>query len=147
MHDPRDPHFAALKHILRYVRGTVDHGLQLHVSSTAQLTAYSDNDWAGCPFAMTDLGSLNYFLGVSAQRTASGMFLSQSKFTVEILDRANMQKCNSCKTPVDNVRVLHVPSRYQYADIFTKGLPSALFLEFRSSLNIRRSPVHTEEEY
>ncbi|GJY28553.1 ribonuclease H-like domain-containing protein [Tanacetum coccineum] len=24
------------------------------------------------------------------------------------------------------VRVLHVPSRYQYADIFTKGLPSAL---------------------
>ncbi|GJY61884.1 ribonuclease H-like domain-containing protein [Tanacetum coccineum] len=26
----------------------------------------------------------------------------------------------------DNVRVLHVPSRYQYADIFTKGLPSAL---------------------
>ncbi|GJX13073.1 ribonuclease H-like domain-containing protein [Tanacetum coccineum] len=27
----------------------------------------------------------------------------------------------------DNVRVLHVPSRYQYADIFTKGLPSALF--------------------
>ncbi|GJX07147.1 ribonuclease H-like domain-containing protein [Tanacetum coccineum] len=30
------------------------------------------------------------------------------------------------------VRVLHVPSRYQYADIFTKGLPSALFEEFRS---------------
>ncbi|GJY21010.1 hypothetical protein Tco_0393576 [Tanacetum coccineum] len=27
----------------------------------------------------------------------------------------------------DNVRVLHVPSRYQYADIFTKGLPSALY--------------------
>nr|GEX86043.1 ribonuclease H-like domain-containing protein [Tanacetum cinerariifolium] len=25
------------------------------------------------------------------------------------------------------VRVLHVPSRYQYANIFTKGLPSALF--------------------
>ncbi|GJS78546.1 ribonuclease H-like domain-containing protein, partial [Tanacetum coccineum] len=27
-------------------------------------------------------------------------------------------------------RVLHVPSRFQYADIFTKGLPSALFDEF-----------------
>nr|GEZ90464.1 ribonuclease H-like domain-containing protein [Tanacetum cinerariifolium] len=34
------------------------------------------------------------------------------------------------------VRVLHVPSRFQYADIFTKGLPIALFLEFRSSLNV-----------
>ncbi|GKF34143.1 hypothetical protein Tco_0107343 [Tanacetum coccineum] len=28
---------------------------------------------------------------------------------------------------VGQVRVLHVPSRYQFADIFTKGLPSALF--------------------
>ncbi|GKD31544.1 hypothetical protein Tco_1242322 [Tanacetum coccineum] len=34
------------------------------------------------------------------------------------------------------VRVLHVPSRYQFADIFTKGLPSSLFEEFRSSLSI-----------
>ncbi|GJX58965.1 ribonuclease H-like domain-containing protein [Tanacetum coccineum] len=32
-----------------------------------------------------------------------------------------------------HVRVLHVPSRYQYADIFTKGLPTALFDEFHSA--------------
>ncbi|GJV77245.1 fatty acid desaturase, type 1 protein [Tanacetum coccineum] len=42
-------------------------------------------------FAMTDLGSLNYFLGISAQRSTSGLFLSQSKYTEEILDRAHMQ--------------------------------------------------------
>ncbi|GJT00485.1 hypothetical protein Tco_0821654 [Tanacetum coccineum] len=41
------------------------------------------------------------------------------------------------------VRVMHVPSRYQYAEIFTKGLPSALFKEFRSSLNVRRPPAPT----
>jgi hypothetical protein len=29
-------------------------------------------------------------------------------------------------------RVLHVPTCLQYADIFTKGLPSAVFQEFRS---------------
>nr|GFA00924.1 ribonuclease H-like domain-containing protein [Tanacetum cinerariifolium] len=33
----------------------------------------------------------------------------------------------------DHVRVLHVPSRFQFSDIFTKGLPSALFEDFRSS--------------
>ncbi|GJT90003.1 ribonuclease H-like domain-containing protein [Tanacetum coccineum] len=37
------------------------------------------------------------------------------------------------------VCVLHVPSRYQYADIFTKGLPSTLFKEFRTSLSVRPS--------
>ena len=32
--------------------------------------------------------------------------------------------------------VLHVPTTSQFADIFTKGLPSSTFAEFRSSLNI-----------
>ncbi|GJX44524.1 ribonuclease H-like domain-containing protein [Tanacetum coccineum] len=45
------------------------------------------------------------------------------------------------------VRVLHVLSRFQYADIFTKGLLSALFLEFCSSLNSQRPPVPTKGEY
>jgi hypothetical protein len=34
------------------------------------------------------------------------------------------------------VRVLHVPTISQFADVFTKGLPSMVFTEFRSSLNI-----------
>jgi hypothetical protein len=38
------------------------------------------------------------------------------------------------------VRVLHVPTSLQYADIFTKGLLTAVFLNFRSSLNVRSSP-------
>ncbi|GKG07070.1 hypothetical protein Tco_0330039, partial [Tanacetum coccineum] len=33
MHDPREPHLLALKRILRYVRGTLDYGLQLFSSS------------------------------------------------------------------------------------------------------------------
>ncbi|GJX24937.1 ribonuclease H-like domain-containing protein [Tanacetum coccineum] len=44
------------------------------------------------------------------------------------------------------IRVLHVPSRYQYADIFTKGLPTSLFDEFRTSLSVRSSPVQTAGE-
>lgn len=42
------------------------------------------------------------------------------------------------------VRVLHVPSQHQFADIFTKGLPTALFREFVSILNVRPAPVSTE---
>ncbi|GJR02741.1 reverse transcriptase domain-containing protein, partial [Tanacetum coccineum] len=32
MHDPWEPHLTALKRILRYVRGNIDHDLQLHVT-------------------------------------------------------------------------------------------------------------------
>ncbi|GKF19818.1 ribonuclease H-like domain-containing protein, partial [Tanacetum coccineum] len=49
MHDPREPHLAALKRILRYVHGTLDFGLQLFASSTRSLIALTDADWAGFP--------------------------------------------------------------------------------------------------
>ena len=40
------------------------------------------------------------------------------------------------RVAIEDVRVLHVPTTSQFADIFTKGLPSSTFAEFRSSLNI-----------
>jgi hypothetical protein len=40
------------------------------------------------------------------------------------------------KVAIGQVRVLHVPTTLQFPDIFTKGLPSSVFNEFRSSLNI-----------
>jgi hypothetical protein len=43
------------------------------------------------------------------------------------------------RVAIGDVRVLHVPTESQYADIFTKGLPSTVFTEFRSSLNVVQS--------
>jgi hypothetical protein len=40
---------------------------------------------------------------------------------------------------IGQVRVLHVPTTSQFADIFMKGVPSSVFNEFWSSLNICRS--------
>ncbi|XP_021999438.1 uncharacterized mitochondrial protein AtMg00810-like [Helianthus annuus] len=42
-----------------------------------------------------------------------------------------------------SIRVLHVSSRHQIADIFTKGLPRVLFDDFRTSLNIGPPDVST----
>jgi hypothetical protein len=39
---------------------------------------------------------------------------------------------------VGDVRVLHVSTTSQFVDIFTKGLPSSVFSEFRSNLNFYR---------
>jgi hypothetical protein len=40
------------------------------------------------------------------------------------------------RVAIGDVQVLHVPTSSQFADIFTKGLPSSTFSEFRSSLNV-----------
>jgi hypothetical protein len=40
------------------------------------------------------------------------------------------------RVALGEVRVLYVPTTSQFTDIFTKGLSSSTFTEFRSSLNI-----------
>jgi hypothetical protein len=40
------------------------------------------------------------------------------------------------RVAIGEVRVLHIPTTSQFADILIKGLPSSTFTEFRSSLNI-----------
>ncbi|GKA00302.1 ribonuclease H-like domain-containing protein [Tanacetum coccineum] len=45
-------------------------------------------------FAMTDLGPLNYFLSISATRTTTDIFLSETKYVIEILERAQMLNCD-----------------------------------------------------
>nr|GEW07630.1 ribonuclease H-like domain-containing protein [Tanacetum cinerariifolium] len=199
MHEPRDPHFTALKRILRYVRGTLDYGLQLHVSSTTQLSAYTDADWAGCPVTHRSTSEYCVFLGDNLLSWYAKRHVTLSRCSAEAeyrgvanvvaetawirnllcelhtpLFTATLVYCHNvsavymsansvqhqCTKHIEidihfvldfvasgQVRVLHVPSRFQYADIFTNGLPTTLFIEFRSSLNVQRSPAHTEGEY
>ncbi|GJW18667.1 ribonuclease H-like domain-containing protein [Tanacetum coccineum] len=198
MHDRREPHFSALKRILRYVRGTLDYGLQLFSSSTTSLAAYSDADWAGCPTTRRSTSGYYAFLG---NNLLSWSFkrqptLSRSSAKAEYRGFANvvaetcwlMNLLRELHTPLssatfvycDNVsdvylssildqhqrtrhieidihfvrdlvatgevHVLHVSSCYQYADIFTKGLPTTLFEKFRTSLSVRCPPAPTAGE-
>ncbi|GKA72806.1 ribonuclease H-like domain-containing protein [Tanacetum coccineum] len=195
MHDPREPHFSALKRILRYVRGTLDYGLQLYSSSTSSLVAYSDADWAGCPTTRRSTSGYCVFLGNNLLSWSSKRQFTLSRSSAEAeyrgvanavaetswwrnllrelhspLSTATLVYCDNVSAvylssnPVQHqrtkhieidihfvrdlvamghIRVLHVPSRYQYADIFTKGLPTALFDEFRSSLSVRSSLAPT----
>jgi hypothetical protein len=59
-------------------------------------------------FSMTDLGSLNYFLGISVSRNDTGMFLHQRQYALEVLERAGMLNCHPCRMPIDTERKLGV---------------------------------------
>ena len=43
--NPRHVHLIAAKHILRYLRGTVDYGLKYEVNQKINLEGYVDSDW------------------------------------------------------------------------------------------------------
>ena len=46
------------------------------------------------------------------------------------------------KVALGDVRVHHVPTGQQLADIMTKGLPTSAFQDFSSSLSVVHSVVH-----
>ncbi|GKC48441.1 ribonuclease H-like domain-containing protein [Tanacetum coccineum] len=161
MHDLREPHLAALKHILRYVCGTIDHGLQLHVSSTSQLTVYTDADLAGCPVTRRSTSGYCVFLSDNLLSWSAKRHVTLSRSYAEadyrgvanvVVETAWVRNllCELHATlftitlvycdNVRQVRVLHVPSRFQFVDIFTKGFPSALF---STNLNVRRPLTQT----
>jgi hypothetical protein len=190
MHDPREPHLTALKRLLRYLRGTVDYGLLLHRSSSADLVVYTDADWGGCPDTRRSTSGYAVFLGgnlvswsskrqqvvsrssAEAEYRAVANGVAEASWLRQLLAELHCSLTKSTVVYCDNVsavylstnpvqhqrtkhveidlhfvrdfvaigavRVLHVPTTSQFADIFTKGLPTSTFAEFRSSLNVCR---------
>ncbi|GKE47871.1 ribonuclease H-like domain-containing protein [Tanacetum coccineum] len=132
------------------------YGLQLFSSSTTDLVAYSDVDWAGCPTTRSSTLEAEYhgvanvvdeifWLGnlLCELHTplSSAMLVYCDNVSVVYLSYNLVQHERAKHIEIDihfvrdlvttgQVRVLDVPSRYQFANIFTKGLPTTLFEEF-----------------
>ncbi|GJY63292.1 ribonuclease H-like domain-containing protein [Tanacetum coccineum] len=170
MHDPRESHLNAMKRVLRYLRGTTDLGLQLFRSTISQLIAYSDADWDTLSRSSAEAeygGVVNVVAKTSWIRNLLRE-LHTPLFTATLVYCDNVSAVYMSANPVQHprtkhieidihffrdkvaachVRVLHVPFRFQYADIFTKGLPYPLFADFRSSLSVHKTPAPTVGAY
>ncbi|KAK5844859.1 hypothetical protein PVK06_001002 [Gossypium arboreum] len=58
-------HFKAAKRVLRYVKGTLDHGVKFEKEKVLKLIGYSDSDWVG---SIDDMKSTSgYFLTLGSE--------------------------------------------------------------------------------
>ena len=48
MHSPRAPHLKAAMRVVKYLKGTLDHGLHYDKHTDLNIHAYSDSDWSSC---------------------------------------------------------------------------------------------------
>ncbi|KAK4424667.1 Retrovirus-related Pol polyprotein from transposon RE1, partial [Sesamum alatum] len=51
-------------------------------------------------FAVKDLGTLHYFLGIEARHTSHGLILTQHKYIKDLLTRTNMLHSKGVPTPM-----------------------------------------------
>jgi hypothetical protein len=178
-----------LKRVLRYLKGTVDHGLHLLAAKTPTFDAYTNAYWAGCPDTRRSMSGFCIYLGDALVSWSSKWQQTVSRSSVEaeyrgianavaectwlqhLLDELhhgvrqativyydNVSSVYMAQNPVHHrqtkhieldihlvrekvalgeLRVTHVPSDKQFADIFIKGLPSALHKDFTSCVGIR----------
>ncbi|KAK2352556.1 putative mitochondrial protein [Trifolium repens] len=52
-------------------------------------------------FEMSDLGKLNYFLGLEFHYASDGVVLHQRKYIADVLKRFHMENCNEAETPME----------------------------------------------
>jgi len=72
-------------------------------------------------FEMTDLGELNYFLGLEVRHHYKNLVLSQVKYSLKILDNFKMKNYKSISSPMDSLSKLRV-------DDICKEVDSNLFI-------------------
>ncbi|XP_037496966.1 uncharacterized mitochondrial protein AtMg00810-like [Jatropha curcas] len=63
MQDPTVVHMKFLHRIMRYVKGTLTHGLYFTSHSTMELHGFANADWAGCPVTRRSTTGYCTFLG------------------------------------------------------------------------------------
>ncbi|PRQ57648.1 putative RNA-directed DNA polymerase [Rosa chinensis] len=86
MSQPREPHLVAVKRILRYVKGTLGHGLSFTPQNQpVHISAYSDADWAGCP---------------DSRRSTSSSCVSWVQFDLLVLQEAAYNCSFECRVRI-----------------------------------------------
>nr|GEW95243.1 ribonuclease H-like domain-containing protein [Tanacetum cinerariifolium] len=137
----------------RYVRGTVNFGLQLYASATTSLVG-AEAEYRGVANVVAEITWLRNLLRELHSPLSTATLLYCDNVSAVYLSANPVQHQRTKHNEINihfvrdmvqtgHIRVLHVPSRYHYADILTKGLPTALFEDFRSSLSVRLPPAQT----
>nr|GEU92243.1 hypothetical protein [Tanacetum cinerariifolium] len=166
MHDRQEEHMTALKRILRYVQDTChltsvycvylgDNLISWSLKRQPTLSRSSDRRVANVVFESCWLRNLLLELHCPLQKATlvycdnvSTIFLSGNPVQHQRTKHIEMDiHFVRGKVARGDVCILHVPSRCQIADIFTKGLPRVLFDDFRDSLSIHPPPASTAGVY
>jgi hypothetical protein len=63
--EPRRVNLVAAKHVMMYLKGTLDFGLSYNGDHDLRLSGYTDSDWAGSVFDRKSTSGCSFSLGLA----------------------------------------------------------------------------------
>ncbi|GKE39677.1 ribonuclease H-like domain-containing protein [Tanacetum coccineum] len=103
----------------------------LHDHLTETVYMHQPSGFTNSTHSDYTLAHLTIF-SVSATRTTSGIFLSQTKYATEILEQAQMLNCNPSRTPIDTEKSLDLKD-HRRQDTLSRSNAEA---EYRGVVNV-----------
>ncbi|XP_022157873.1 uncharacterized protein LOC111024485 [Momordica charantia] len=158
MHSPTLIHWQLVKRILRYLKGTIDHGLFLAKPITFSLHGYADEDWASDPDDRKSTSGFCVFFGGNlvtwGSKKQSIISRSSTEAEYRCLATTVTELCESGSALQDQhveldiyfvcdlvlkkkLLVYHLLASNQIADVLTKPLFAVNFNRLKFKLNVR----------
>ncbi|GKB11021.1 hypothetical protein Tco_0844944, partial [Tanacetum coccineum] len=106
---PTKKHLEAIKHVFRYLKGTINMGLWYPKDNVMSLTAYADADHAGCQDSRRSTSGSTQFLGDRLHSRSKHIDIRHHFIREQVGNRV--------------VELYFMETKYQLADILTKALP------------------------
>ncbi|CAN6700242.1 unnamed protein product [Malus baccata var. baccata] len=143
MHAPRTTHLQSAKRILRYVKGTLSHGLLFHKAPHSNLYGFSDSDWAGSVDDRRSTTGACIFLGPNLLTWTAKKQSTVSRSSTEAEYRALATTAAEIRWFCYLFRELGIALR----------VPPCIFVDNMSALHIAANPIfhartrHIEIDY
>eukprot|EP00253_Pinus_taeda_P002936 PITA_02936 len=141
MVEPKRTHWAAAKHVLRYLQGTVDYGLLYTKGKDIRLSGFTDADWAGSSVDQKSTSGRNMEATrimcdnqICIKLSENLVFHDRSKH-IDI-------RCHFVRDYVQRgvVQLSYTPIGEQVADILTKAFGKSKFDYFKEKMGMVNNP-------
>jgi hypothetical protein len=129
MVEPRHVHLIAAKHVLWYLKVTIDYGLRYVVDCKFVLVGYTDSDWVGSVTNRKSTSGCSFSLGSAVIAWRSRKQTSVVLSTTEVEYIRDMVEKGA-------VKLQYVATYEEVADVLTKSLSKVKFEYFRDKLGV-----------
>jgi hypothetical protein len=146
MAKPQQAHLDAVLHILRYIKGTLDHGILYKAGAPIKVSGFTNADWGSCPDTRRSMGAYVFTLAGGPISWQSKKQLTVSRSSIESEYRAlndGAQDAVWLHRLLTELQVVHTPpsSALFSFSLLLRSFSITLFCDNQGAMKLSHNPI------